>query len=227
MTKKTSSSTHISDYGFRDMRLLETALTHSSASSTANGIEDNQRLEFLGDRVLGLIIAEELLKRHQTENEGSIAPRLNNLVRKEACAEVAKSLNLGTMIRLSASEAKSGGRRKMALLGDAMEAVIAAIYLDGGLDAARTFVLKHWSPLFDRQQDAPVDAKSALQEWVQARKIDVPEYKIINRQGPDHNLTFTVKATLKTTPPRTATAKASTKRDAEQMAAKILLDELS
>lgn len=173
---------------------------------------------------MGLVIAQELLQRHKTEDEGDIASRFNDLVRKQACAEVAKSLDLGHMLFMAPSEAKSGGRRKTTLLGDAMEAVIAAIYLDGGIEVARDFILTHWQPLFARQHEKPVDAKSTLQEWAQAHGIDIPKYEIINRQGPDHRILFTVKVTIHTTPVKTAKAQASSKRAAEQAAAKALLD---
>ena len=128
-------------HDFTRPELLIEALTHPSMGST----QSNQRLEFLGDRVLGLVISELLLEQDREADEGKLAPRLNALVRKEACAEVAASLGVGDALRMGRSEMLSGGRRKTAILGDAMEAVIAAIYLDGGLEAARHFVITHWA----------------------------------------------------------------------------------
>ncbi len=208
--------------GDLDRALLEEALTHSSAGSSAR--PDNQRLEFLGDRVLGLVMAEALYARHPNEAEGKLAPRFNELVRKETCAEVAESIGLGDHLQLGRSETLSGGRRKTALLGDAMEAVIAAIYLDQGLEAARNAILRLWGPRLTQQREAPRDAKTAIQEWAQARGLAPPKYVEIARAGPDHAPVFTIEARLASGP--TATAQAQSKRAAEQAAASALLDQV-
>ncbi len=159
---------------FSRPELLVRALTHGSVSSP--GRPDNQRLEFLGDRVLGLVIAEALLGADPDATEGRLAPRYNALVRKETCAEVAREIGLGEVLRLGRSETRSGGRRKLALLGDAMEAVIAAVYLDAGFEAARQVVLGLWDAHIAGVEDDARDAKTSLQEWAQARGLRPPEY---------------------------------------------------
>lgn len=206
-------------YVFDDPGLLSRALTHSSLSSPTRG--DNQRMEFLGDRVLGLVMAEAVLAADQDAKEGTLAPRFNALVRKEACADVARQIDLGTAMRLGKSEMSAGGRRRMALLGDAMEAVIAAVYLDGGFSAARDLVARLWAERVAHVEDDARDAKTALQEWAQARRMDPPTYTEVARSGPDHAPVFRVQARLSSG--QTAEAEAKAKRQAEQMAAKALL----
>ena len=211
---------------FRDPSLLEEALTHSSASSPAR--PHNQRLEFLGDRVLGLVIAEELVARYPNETEGDLAPRLNELVRKETCAEIAREIGLDALLTLGKSEAKTGGRRKTAILGDAMEAVIAAVYIDAGaaengLSEARRLILKWWGARFDAQGDSvPRDAKTHLQEWAQGKGFRPPRYETTDRSGPDHAPVFTVSVSLQSG--ERAEASARTKRAAEQIAAAKLIE---
>ncbi|KAF0675546.1 ribonuclease III [Profundibacterium mesophilum] len=202
--------------------LLIRALTHSSISSSTR--PDNQRLEFLGDRVLGLVIAEAVLDADERAAEGRLAPRFNALVRKETCAEVAREIELGTVLRLGRSEMMSGGRRKEALLGDAMEAVIAAIYLDGGYEAARQVVLSHWRNRIAELDEDARDAKTALQEWAQARRFSPPSYVEIARDGPDHAPVFTMEARLQNGASERATA--PSKRVAEQAAARALLERM-
>lgn len=202
-------------------RLAE-ALTHPSASTRARA--DNQRLEFLGDRILGLVIAEALFERFPDAAEGDLAPRYNALVRKETCADAAESVGLGAMLHLGRSEALAGGRRKTAILGDAMEAVIAAIHLDAGLPAARAAILALWTPRLKTVHAAPTDAKTALQEWAQARGLPPPAYPTLDRSGPDHAPVFTVAARL--ADGTEATASAPSKRAAQQAAAAALLTEI-
>lgn len=202
--------------------LLMRALTHGSISSVTR--PDNQRLEFLGDRVLGLVIAHAILEEDQRASEGVLAPRYNALVRKETCADVARGIDLGAVLKLGKSEMVSGGRRKDALLGDAMEAVIAAVYLDGGLEAARAMILRFWGPLIANVEADARDPKTALQERVQARGQTPPIYTIIARDGPDHAPHFTIEA--RTESGQTAQAQAGSKRQAEQAAAKALLESL-
>ena len=209
-------------HGFRQPELLAEALTHGSHASPAR--PDNQRLEFLGDRVLGLVMAEALLAADPTAREGQLAPRYNALVRKETCAEVARELGLGEVLRLGRSEMLTGGRRKEALLADAMEAVIAAVYLDAGYDTARKLVLRHWGPRLDQAADTPPDAKTALQERVQAEGQPPPAYTEIARSGPDHAPLFTIEVRLHSG--QTARAEAGSKRAAEQAAAEALLARL-
>lgn len=201
---------------FGDLALLDEALTHPSATSPAR--PHNQRLEFLGDRVLGLVIAEALLQRFPEASEGELAPRLNELVRKETCAEVAQSVGIDVSLRLGKSESKTGGRRKTAILGDAMEAVIAAVYLDGGPGAAEALVLRLWGDRIEAQgAEAPRDAKTWLQEWAQGRSLRPPRYETVGRSGPDHAPVFRVAVTLQTG--ERTEAEAKSKRAAEQEAA--------
>ncbi|GAW36866.1 ribonuclease 3 [Roseovarius sp. A-2] len=207
---------------FADPALLVRALTHSSMSSPNR--DDNQRLEFLGDRVLGLVMAEALLAHDRAATEGQLAPRFNALVRKEACADVAREIDLGTVLKLGRSEMLSGGRRKLALLGDAMEAVIAAVYVDAGFEAARATVLRLWGGRIGAVKEDARDAKTALQEWAQARGFPPPDYAETARSGPDHAPVFTIAARLQSGEQASATA--GSKRQAEQAAARALLDAL-
>ena len=203
--------------------LLVRAVTHSSRSSTTR--EDNQRLEFLGDRVLGLVMAEALLAHDRGASEGQLAPRFNALVRKEACAEVAVEIDLGAALKLGRSEMMSGGRRKQALLGDAMEAVIAAVYKDAGFEVARDMILRLWGKRISTVEADARDPKTSLQEWAQARGLNPPSYIMLSRSGPDHAPVFTIAARLSTG--QEAQARDGSKRKAEQAAAKALLDKLT
>ena len=207
---------------FRTPELLVEAVTHGSLAQGERA--DNQRLEFLGDRVLGLVMAETLLEADKTANEGLLAPRFNALVRREACAAVARDVGLGDVLKLGRSEMLSGGRRKDALLADAMEAVIAAIYIDAGYDAARAVVRRLWLERVTRVEDDARDAKTALQEWAQARGMPPPQYSVLNRDGPDHAPRFRVSAALESG--ERAEAEAGAKRLAEQGAAAALLARL-
>ncbi|MDK3020227.1 ribonuclease III [Pseudodonghicola flavimaris] len=209
-------------YHFARPELLVRALTHGSVSSPTRA--DNQRLEFLGDRVLGLVMAEALLKHDTSASEGQLAPRFNALVRKEACAEVAREIDLGAVLKLGRSEMLSGGRRKQALLGDAMEAVIAAVYRDAGFDVARDMVLRLWGRRITTVEADARDAKTVLQEWAQARGLQPPKYSQVRRSGPDHAPEFTIEAQLSTG--EAARATAGSKRQAEQSAAKALLEKV-
>lgn len=207
---------------FSRPELLHRAVTHSSRSSPNR--QDNQRLEFLGDRVLGLVMAEALLAKDKTASEGQLAPRFNALVRKEACADVAQEIALGDALQLGRSEMLSGGRRKKALLGDAMEAVIAAVYLDAGFETARDLILRLWGDRIGKVEADARDAKTALQEWAQARGMPPPSYQETARSGPDHAPEFTISVQLKDG--QNAQATAGSKRLAEQAAAKALLTRL-
>ena len=206
-------------HSFRQPELLLRAVTHASLSSTTR--PDNQRLEFLGDRVLGLVMAEALLAADTAASEGQLAPRFNALVRKEACAEIARDVGLGDVLKLGRSEMLSGGRRKEALLGDAMEAVLAAVYQDGGFDAARALILRLWGDRIGAVDRDARDPKTSLQEWAQARAMPPPAYTEQRREGPDHQPLFTVEVRLANG--EAETARAGSKRIAEQMAARALL----
>ena len=209
-------------HDFANPALLVRAVTHASMSSATR--EDNQRLEFLGDRVLGLVMSEALLQVDPDATEGQLAPRFNALVRKETCAEIAREIDLGKVLKLGRSEMMSGGRRKQALLGDAMEAVIAAVYRDAGFEVARDLVLRLWGRRVHTVQDDARDAKTALQEWAQARGLPPPDYVELARSGPDHAPQFTISARL--TNGGKASATAGSKRQAEQAAARALLDQV-
>lgn len=209
-------------HDFADPKLLEKALTHPSAATSMR--PDNQRLEFLGDRVLGLIVAGMLMERFPDLPEGELAPRFNALVRRESLADIALDIDLGRFLRLGRSEMTSGGRRKAAILADAMEAVIAALYLDGGLSAAEAFVRGRWDARMTEVRSSPLDAKTRLQEHLQGRGQRPPDYVQIDRTGPDHAPVFTVEARLENGPSARGTARS--KKLAEQEAATALLARL-
>lgn len=202
--------------------LLIEAMTHSSLSSTTRS--DNQRLEFLGDRVLGLVVSEALLDHDPDAAEGLLAPRFNAMVRKETCAEVAREIDLGAALKMGRSEMLSGGRRKQALLADALEAVIAAVYRDAGYDVARTTVLRLWGDRIETAQKDARDAKTSLQEWAQSRGMEPPQYIEVGRSGPDHAPVFDIEARL--ADGHITKASATSKRQAQQMAAAAMLEKL-
>ncbi|WP_370674240.1 ribonuclease III [Pleomorphomonas sp. PLEO] len=205
-------------YRFQDRAGLLRALTHRSAvPGDQVAHESYQRHEFLGDRVLALVVAEMLFTTYPREEEGDLARRLNQLVRRETCAEVATDLDLGSVLRLGAGERQSGGRRKEAILGDVAEAVIAAIYLDGGFDAAKDFVLRNWKPRMESLSGSLRDSKTLLQEWAQGRGQGLPNYTIVERSGPDHAPTFRVIVTIDGE--SAGEGQGKSKRDAEQAAA--------
>ncbi len=208
---------------FRHPELLREALLHPSVAPEQRGAAryGYQRLEFLGDRVLGLVIAEWLLERYPDEAEGALARRLVALVRAETLAAAAAEIGLGRFLAMSPSEAETGGRDNTATLADACEAVIGALYLDGGLDTARAFIRHHWEVYLVRDMRPPQDPKTALQEWAQARGLPLPRYETVSRAGPDHEPTFEVKAVVAGLPP--VTAFGASKRLAEKEAAARLL----
>ncbi|MEL6639923.1 MAG: ribonuclease III [Pseudomonadota bacterium] len=208
---------------FADPSLIIRAVTHASIVTAHR--DDNQRLEFLGDRVLGLVMADALLAADPNAAEGLLAPRYNALVRREACADVARQIDLGSVLKLGRSEMKSGGRRKEALLADAMEAVIAAVFLDAGYETAQALVLRLWGDRIQNVAADARDAKTALQEWAQARGEPPPTYVETGRDGPDHQPQFTIEARLSSGPVEAATA--GSKRQAEQAAAKALLEKVT
>ena len=210
-------------HAFARPELLQRALTHGSISTATR--PDNQRLEFLGDRVLGLTMAEALFSADRSATEGQLAPRYNALVKGETCAEVARQIGLGEVLKLGRSEMMSGGRRKEALLADAMEAVIAAVYLDAGYEAARAMILRLWSERLARVEDDARDPKTALQEWAQAQGMSPPRYEQTARSGPDHAPEFEITVRLDDGRQAVASGK-GTKRSIEQAAAQALLDRI-
>ena len=213
-------------HAFAEPGLLYQALTHSSAAGSVGEVARSyERLEFLGDRVLGLIVADMLLDRFPGEPEGALARRHAFLVSREALAEVARALDLGAFLRVSRGEDEGGGRTKPALLADVCEALIGALYRDGGLQVARAFVAPHWSPLLDQDRTPPRDAKTGLQEWAQGRGLPLPAYREVAREGPAHDPRFTVAVTVGDLPP--AKGSGRSKRLAEQAAARQLLARLT
>lgn len=207
-------------YRFRNPEFLVEALTHASARTPARGF-DNQRLEFLGDRVLGLAVAELLFEHFPDAREGQLARRFNALVHTKSCARVARDLDLGSALILDAGEAAAGGRRKESILADACEALLGAIFLDGGFEAARNVARMLWTPHLDAAAPPQIDAKTALQEWAQARKLTLPHYATLKSEGPDHAPSFTVEARIEGLEP--ARGQGATKKTAEQAAAAALL----
>lgn len=208
-------------YAFEDRTLLKKALTHASVRQASAKRRDNERLEFLGDRVLGLAVAELLSELYPAANEGQLARLYNRLVRGGTCAEVARSLDLGPSLVLSESEASSGGRDKETILADACEALLGAVFLEAGYDKAREIVRTHWGARLDGSPSEAADAKSALQEWAQGQGLDLPQYEEVAREGPDHAPRFTAEVRIKGKKP--ARGEGASKRAAEQAAATTLL----
>jgi ribonuclease-3 len=208
-------------YKFKDPGLLERALTHASVRGGKVARSDNERLEFIGDRVLGLAIAEALNGQYPDASEGELARRYNRLVRGEACAKVARNIGLGDHLILSESEADSGGRNKTTILADAAEALLGAVFIDGGFEKARTVVHKLWQDQSEPVPEVAVDAKSALQEWAQGQGLALPRYTVVARKGPDHAPRFTAEVLIAGRAP--AQGEGASKRIAEQAAANALL----
>jgi ribonuclease-3 len=206
-------------YTFSNRALIEEALTHSSAGHGRAGAITNERLEFLGDRVLGLVVSERLFALYPREAEADLAPRLNALVNRGACARAAERAELGGFLKLSRAEAQAGGRTKEAILADACEAVIAALYLDGGIEPARGFILRFWGDEFGAR--AAKDAKTRLQEWAAAQRNEGPLYEVVSRTGPDHAPLFVVEVSVSGYD--AARGEGGSKREAEQAAAAALL----
>jgi ribonuclease III len=213
---------------FSDRALLDRALTHASVGEGGmphgKPVPDNQRMEFLGDRVLGLLVADRLCRDFPEADEGQLSSRLHSLVDKTACARVGHRLDLGAALRLSPGETKTGGRRKDGIVADAVEAVLAAVWLDGGIDAARAVFERAWA----EELAAPAaprlaNPKSALQEWSQAQGRPLPSYEVIKRTGSDHAPTFTVQVSIKGLEPLTAQGRS--RQEAEKAAAVAMLNQ--
>jgi ribonuclease-3 len=203
---------------FGDARLLQTALTHSSAVKAA---ANNERLEFLGDRVLGLVVAEMLFQRFPHAREGELAPRFNALVEARACSEVGAELGLDSLIRGAAALKAHKGGVPRNYLSDAVEALIAAIFLDGGFEAVRAFILRYWGPRADMVVEKPRNPKSELQEWLARNGAARPDYAIVSREGPDHEPLFTVAVSAEGFAPSLATGRS--RQSAEEAAATAFL----
>jgi ribonuclease-3 len=207
-------------YQFVEKERLDRALTHSSARNAKGS--NYQRLEFLGDRVLGLCVAELLFQTFREANEGELSVRLNQLVSAESCAKVGDDLELHQFIRTGSDVKKITGKAMMNVRADVVESLIAAIYLDGGLDAARGFILRHWKDRAARADGARRDAKTELQEWAHAKFGAAPTYRTDERSGPDHDPRFTVTVEVAGVAPETGIDRS--KRGAEQVAATKLLE---
>jgi len=208
-------------HDFAEPSLLKLALTHASARPDSKPNEDNERLEFLGDRVLGLAIAELLTTRFAEESEGVLARWFNHLVRTETCAEIGQSWNLGDFIIMSGGEAGSGGRAKKTILANACEAVLGAIFADGGYEVACRVIHRDWQPYLGELEETAPDAKSVLQEWAQGRQLPLPRYLEIAREGPDHAPRFTTEVQVEGVAPERG--EGANKRQAEQAAAFAML----
>lgn len=201
--------------------LLKLALTHASARAGSKPNEDNERLEFLGDRVLGLAVAELLTGRFPNASEGELARWFNHLVRTETCAEVAQGWALGDFILMSGGEAGSGGRHKKTILANTCEAILGAIFADAGYETARVVVHTSWEPHLAELDEASPDAKSVLQEWAQGKQLPLPRYVEIAREGPDHAPRFTAEVQVEGVEPQRG--EGANKRQAEQAAALAML----
>lgn len=195
-------------------------MTHRSAVYGRRGKGSNERMEFIGDRVLGLLVAEWIAERFPAEQEGDLGRRLALLVSQPVLAEVAEAIGLGEALAVSPGEAKAGVRRRATVLADALEAALGALYLDGGIDPARAFVRRAWDDVVSRQTEPPKDPKTKLQEWVQARGLGLPAYAVASRVGPPHAPEFVVTVTAGGI---SGTGVAGSKRRAEQQAAQELL----
>jgi ribonuclease III len=211
---------------FNNKQLFELAMTHPSCASKRGGVNiNNQRLEFLGDSVLGMLIAEMLYKLYPDEQEGELARRFSGLVNGEVLANVARKLGFGEMIKMASSEIDGGGRDNNSNLEDSVEAIIGALYLDGGIEKARDFVTEHWLELAQSLTEAPKDAKTSLQEWAQGRGLPLPEYNLVSQTGSAHAPEFVIEVSVKNNGAARATA--PSKKQAQMEAAKNLLEKLT
>jgi len=206
-------------HAFKNKDLLKQALTHASISENKNSYE---RLEFLGDRILSFVIADMLFAAFPKDKEGALAKRHSMLVKQGALEQVAHNLDLPNHMHYAKRDKEQAPSPSMQ--ADVVEALIAALYLDGGFAAAEKFIRTHWQDLIHTLQAPPEDAKSALQEWAQAKGLELPKYEVTGRKGPDHNPTFIVEVTLDGYPPQQA--ESTSKQAAQKIAAKSLLDYL-
>lgn len=211
---------------FRESSLVHQALTHPSCAQKDGEVPfNNQRLEFLGDSVLGMVVAELLYHMYPNEQEGELARRFAGLVCGAQLVHVAREIGLDNALILSESEEENDGRNNASNLEDACEALIGAIYLDSGFEAAKQFILQHWHGLAQSVSEPPKDAKTALQEWAQARGLPLPNYRLIKEDGPSHAPEFTIEVSVKGR--GNAQATASSKKAAEREAASLLLNKIN
>ena len=224
MIRDLSKLSNILGHKFSTSEYLSVALRHSSLSVRDSGMT-NERYEFLGDRVLNLVIAEMLLERFPNEKEGDIAKRHTGLVRQEALARVAKKINLGDYIEMDDGTEAKGGRKSLKVLSDCCEAIIAALYIDGGLVGAKNFIVAHWRQMLDETLVPPKDAKTALQEWAQGQGLPLPEYFEVEKRGSAHEPIFIMEVVVEGM--SAVTASGTSKQKAEQSAAQLLLDGLT
>ena len=203
----------------RDIRLFELALTHSSV-----GTDNYERLEFLGDRILGMVIAHALFERYPNEPEGNLSKRYNGLVDRDTCAENAREIGVPALVKLGKQAREDGASQSENVVGDVMESLIGALYLDGGMEAAQRFILKLWEPDLTMQRRAPQHPKSALQELAAARQCKVPLYEVVGRAGAHHAPKFTIRVSVPGL--GEATAEGTSKQEAETAAAAALLQQL-
>jgi ribonuclease-3 len=208
-------------HSFAEKSLLESALTHISALSGKSRAGSYQRLEFLGDHVLGLVVSDMLFRAFPKADEGELSRRLADLVRREACADVARTVDLGASIKLGASEANAGGRRRVAILADVCEALVGAVFIDGGYPAAAAVIERLWGERMRAPARPLRDPKTMLQEWAQARGLPTPSYREVERTGPHHDPEFRVSVVLPELTP--AEGLGRSKRAAEQAAAAAML----
>lgn len=222
MIDGTAKLQDIIGHRFADIGLLARALVHASFASER--ALSNERLEFLGDRVLGLVVAEVLFQRYPNEEEGELARRYAGLTSREGLVRVAGAIDLDRFIQAQHGDKETAKRSQPSVAADTMEAVLGAIYLDGGLEPAKTFISQHWEALMEEDLSPPKDAKTALQEWAQARGLGLPQYEVVTRDGPDHAPTFTLSVAIKGHGARTG--QGGSRRGAEQAAAEALLETL-
>ncbi|HEV7386534.1 MAG TPA: ribonuclease III [Phenylobacterium sp.] len=212
-------------YSFSDRDLLERALTHASVGEAGAKLRHNERLEFLGDRVLNLIVADELIGRMPEAAEGDLTRAYHQLVNYQACAVVARAIGLGEALRLGGGAAKLGMRDNEKVLGDACEALIAALYIDGGMPAAHSFVVAFWADQFADLKPATEDPKTALQHWALARGLPLPRYDQVSQTGSAHKPSFVIEVSVEGLAPERATA--GNKQEAGRLAAERLLAKLA
>lgn len=215
----TDWATEALHHRFNNVTLLTTALTHSSAVGATY-----ERLEFLGDRVLGLVIADWLYDRFPDEPEGKLNRRMSDLVRRDACATVARDIGVVPFIQMERAAKMSGVQHSDNVLGDVCEALIAALYLDGGMEVATQFIRAHWSLMLQDNDSASKDPKSALQEWAQGRGLPLPTYAVVGQSGPDHAPSFEIEVRVPGHEP--VIAAAASKQEAQKRAAAELLAKL-
>lgn len=214
-------------YEFKNKKLLEEALTHPSISLQRGEKEtlfNYERLEFLGDTVLALIIAELLIKKYPTEREGALAKRHSGLVHGEALANIAEKIGISKYIKMTSGEDASGGRKNRSNMENVLEAIIGAIYMDGGLEQANSFINTHWEKSIEEMIVPPRDAKTSLQEWAQSHGFAIPVYEVVSTSGPAHEPNFIVRVIVDTLEP--TLAQGGSKKKAEKLAAEILLEKI-